>query len=139
VAIPKKLFISFRLGSLLDVPEEEFKIFDLLGSSYNLAKKESWDRIDAMQIDQMLCCTYLNLVCFAVSILHMSAFYPQTINCSSYTANNNSVGLLKKLQEFGSFNLLRNFFRKTCTEFFQEFSKIFSGKDPVRIHTTNML
>jgi hypothetical protein len=35
----------------------------------------------------------------------------------SNTANNNSVGLLKKSQEFGSFNLFkgiyRNYFRKT--------------------------
>jgi hypothetical protein len=39
------------------------------------------------------------------------------------TANNNSVRLLKKLQEFGSFNLLRN-----LPEFFQEnFFGIFSG------------
>jgi hypothetical protein len=53
---------------------------------------------------------------------------------ATLTANNNSVRLLKKLQEFGSLNLLRNF-----PEFFQEFSGIFFGKDPARIHTTNML
>jgi hypothetical protein len=60
----------------------------------------------------------------------------------SLTANNNSVRVLKKLQEFGSFNFLRN-----LPEFFQEnlygiFSRNFpeySGKDPARIHTTNML
>jgi hypothetical protein len=72
---------------------------------------------------------------------------PQTTDIDTrmniYTANNNSVRLLKKLQEFGSFNLLRilpEFFQENFfSEFFQEFSGIFSGKDPARIHTTNML
>jgi hypothetical protein len=61
---------------------------------------------------------------------------------SQYTAKNNSVRLLKKLQEFGSFNLLRNlpeFFQENLYGNFQELSGIFSGKDPVCFHTTNML
>jgi hypothetical protein len=47
------------------------------------------------------------------------------------TAKNNSVRLLKKLQELVHpfyIGIGRNFFRKTCKELFPEFSGIFSGK-----------
>jgi hypothetical protein len=49
---------------------------------------------------------YLSLSLFLS--LSLSIYIPFFLFPLSLTANNNSVRLLKKLQEFGSFNLLRN-------------------------------